>query len=250
MSYKDNYNLFKQVYADYFPTEVQCEFAFEKIQNCDALHTTKEILEKYEYFRDQEDMKVTTIPLGDCQGWKYSDGHWKHHSGDFFKVEGIRVSSNSREVATGWDQPILTQVGYDGGILGFIRQRINEVPHYLIEFKAEPGNYNIIQITTTIQATFANLKKAHGGRMPHFAEYFLEPHKHQANVLFEQWTSEDGGRLYNKRNKSMIVDIDAKNSLRLPNNRFMWVTANQLKNLIHDENAIVSPHARGILSAI
>jgi oxidase EvaA len=61
--------------------------------------------------------------------------------------------------------------------------------------------------------------------------------------------SEDGGRLLNKRNKSMIVEVDY-NSISLPNERFKWVTLWQLIELTKNHDAIVAPHIRGILSAV
>ena len=58
---------------------------------------------------------------------------------NFFKVEAYRTKNTiSREVEKGWDQPFLTQVGYDGGILGLVRKRFDDVPHYLVEGKFEP----------------------------------------------------------------------------------------------------------------
>ena len=62
----------------------------------------------------------------------------------------------------------LIQIGFDGGLSGLLRRRINGIPHYLIEAKAEPGNLDKIQNSPALQATFSNLKKAHGGRKPKF----------------------------------------------------------------------------------
>ena len=38
----------------------------------------------------------------------------------------------------------LTQIGFDDGLSGLLRQRINGIPHYLIEAKAEPENLDKI----------------------------------------------------------------------------------------------------------
>jgi oxidase EvaA len=227
------------------------ELKFDSIYVNDKNEYQK-ILEWYTEQREKCNMGFKVIPLNECRGWRLDDtGTLKHESGEFFTVDGIRVkNSTTREVKDGWDQPILTQVGYDGGILGLLRKSIFGVPHYLVEAKAEPGNYNFVQISTTVQATFSNLKKAHKGNATPYSEYFLEPEKNGGKVIFEQWMSEDGGRLLNKRNRSMIVQLSDEHQLDLISDRYKWVTLYQLKQLIKNENAIVAPHIRGIISGI
>ena len=199
--------------------------------------------------QEQCQMGVSDIPLNECKGW-YADsetGWLKHESGEFFVVQGVRVALTvNREVKGGWDQPIIKQIGYDGGLLGLLRQRLDGIPHYLIEAKAEPGNPDKIQISPTLQATFSNLKQAHGGRKPRFAEYFENPENYKGEVLFAQWMSEDGGRLHLKRNKGMLVEVPEGSISEIPEG-FRWVSLYQLKALIK-ENSWVNPHIRGIIS--
>ena len=84
----------------------------------------------------------------------------KHDSGSFYKVEGVRVlKSFNRETDNTWDQPMFTEPGFDGGILGLLRKKIKNTPHYLINAKFEPGNYNFIQSSPTVQATFSNINE-------------------------------------------------------------------------------------------
>ena len=46
-----------------------------------------------------------------------------HDSGSFYKVEGVRIiNSFRREINKGWDQPMFTEPGYDGGILGLLKK--------------------------------------------------------------------------------------------------------------------------------
>ncbi len=210
---------------------------------------TGNIEDKKAWFLKQKSnctMKVETIPLKQCREWSVND-EITHESGEFFKVEGLRVTlSSSREVRDGWDQPILTQIGYDGGLLGILRKNIKGVPHYLLEAKAEPGNYGLTLLSPTLQATFSNLKKAHGGNKPRFAEYFEFPELNDGNILFSQWMSEDGGRLNKKRNKGMIVQVPEDKELNYPDS-FQWFSLWQIKELI-SEDAWVNPHIRSIIS--
>lgn len=228
----------------------EVEFLFERIYRGSSVGT-EALKQWYQRQVEKSGMSYELIPLIDCKGWSVDEksGSLVHESGEFFSIDGIRVSNSSnREVTGGWDQPIVTQKGYDGGILGLIRTRKNGVPFYLVEAKSEPGNPNIVQISTTVQATFSNLKRAHGGNSTPYSEYFLKPENNDAQVIFSRWMSEDGGRLLNKRNKSMIVEVDK--DIELINDRYRWVTLNDLVLLIKETDAIVAPHIRGIVSAI
>ena len=118
-----------------------------------------------------------------------------HDSGSFYKVEGVRIiNSFKREINNGWDHPMFTEPGYDGGILGLLKKKINNTPHYLVNAKFEPGNYRFIQLSPTVQATFSNIKKSHGGRSVKFLEYFTNPKK-QIVKLYSNKGIEEGGRL-------------------------------------------------------
>ena len=201
---------------------------------------------------EQKNCQLSTqdIPLLDCIGWSFNSkkGIFAHDSGEFFYVQGVRIKNSiSREVSYGWDQPILTQVGFKGGILGLLRMKINKIPYYLVEAKAEPGNPDKIQISPTLQSTFSNLKQAHGGKKPKFSEFFETPELVNGKVLFDQWMSEDGGRLYLKTNKGMLVEIEDEYILSEIPKSFKWMTLYQIKYLIK-ENSWVSPHVRSIIS--
>ena len=195
-------------------------------------------------------MTIEDIRLEECAGWYFDEesGWIRHTSGEFFCVQGLRVGrSSTREVGDkGWDQPILTQIGFDGGILGIVRKRFSGVPHYLIEAKAEPGNYELVQMSPTVQATFSNLKRAHQGKKPSFAEYFEDPEGNGASVLYRGWLSEDGGRLHRKRNLGLLIELVEEAELEAPPT-FIWMSMWQIKECLK-ENAWVNPHVRGIIA--
>ena len=172
-----------------------------------------------------------------------------HKSKKFFKVEALRVTNSyNREIVGGWDQPILTEPGYNGGILGLLRKEINGSPIDLINAKFEPGNYRLIQLSPTLQATFSNISKAHEGSAPRFLKYFKEPKKNDCKIIFKQWFSEEGGRLRNKRNLGILLNHDSNKAIKIDSD-FKWVTLKQIKELIF-ENAMVNPHLRGLVSFI
>jgi len=228
---------------------VRIEVHVECLKDWSQVATLDEVKAWFMERRRTCSMVVNDLPLNECRDWiaDPKTGWIRHKSGEFFVVQGVRISHTEfREAGKGWDQPILTQVDYDGGILGIIRKRIGGVPHYLIEAKAEPGNYEKVQMSPTVQATFSNLKQAHGGRIPSYAEYFLDSAGHGAAVLYDQWMSEDGGRLHLKRNKGMLIELPEGHNIAIKEG-FFWISMWQIKQCLL-ENAWVNPHIRGIIS--
>ena len=230
-------------------SEERIEHHFECLEDWNKFHTLEDVKKWFSEKRKNCSMIVDEIPLNECNGWNVcqESGDISHVSGEFFSIHGVSVKIDSREVGEGgWNQPILTQIGYDGGLLGILRQRFDEVPHYLIEAKAEPGNYKKLQLSPTLQATFSNLKRAHEGRRPRFADIFENAETRGFKVIYDQWLSEDGGRLYLKRNKGMLVEVPEGTVSKIPED-FIWLSMWQIKELLK-EDAWVNPHIRGIIA--
>jgi len=250
-NFKDSYNeILKSIKTsnDNFDN-LRVEFFIESLKDWSEKDNLESIRR---WFIDQQKdckMNIEDIPLSDCRGWSFNkNGSFSHDSGEFFYLQGLRVTnSEAREVETGWDQPIVTQVGFNGGILGILRKKFNNIPYYLLEAKAEPGNPDIVQISPTLQATFSNLKQAHGGKKPKMAEFFEFPDKNKSSIIFDQWMSEDGGRLHLKRNKGMLIEVNEDYDLGKLDQSFKWFTLYQIKSLIK-ENSWVGPHVRSIIS--
>ena len=219
-------------------------------KNFKSLHTTGDIKNWYKKIIKRSKIKIKIIPLNKCKNWKVNKkGFISHSSGSFYRVEGVRVlNSFIREVKSGWDQPMFTEPGYNGGILGLLKKNINNTPHYLINAKFEPGNYNFIQLSPTVQATFSNIKMAHGGREVKFLKFFKYPYKKNCKIIFKQWVSEEGGRLRDKRNLAIMVEDKSNKKIEIGSD-FKWVTLDQIKELIL-ENAIINPHLRTLVSFI
>jgi oxidase EvaA len=229
-----------------------CEAFFESLSDWSQFHSLDDVKKWFEEKRKNSSLSVDDIPLNEVSGWEIDPetGDIKHHAGEFFTVHGIRVNSKNREVNVTWDQPILEQVGYDGGLLGIIRKRFNEVPHYLCEAKEEPGNYGKVQISPSLQATFSNLNQAHGGRKPYFSELFISRATNKnVTILFDSWLAEDGGRLHLKRNRGILMEVNEMEEIPLPNDNFIWLSLYQIKQLLK-EDAWINPHVRGVLAHV
>ena len=222
------------------------ETMVESIRDDNQLYKLDQIIKWFNEKRKNSDMEVKEIDINELEKWNVNEktGNISHETGGFFEVIGVKVSNTfDREVGKkGWTQPIIAK--NPGGILGILIKKINGIPHFLLQAKAEPGNIGKLQLSPTLQATTSNLLKAHGGIRPKFSEYFDNPKK--VKIVYAKWQSEDGGRFHLKSNYNMIVEVDEDEELDIPDS-FIWVTLYQIKQLLKIEN-FVGPHIRGIIS--
>ena len=205
----------------------------------------KRTLAWYNKIKNSNKAIVKTIHLEKMKKWTYDKkkGVIKHNSGQFFHIEGKRITKSEREVKS-WDQPFIKQVDYKGGIIGLVRSNIKGLPHYLVDAKYEPGNYNQIQISPSLQATYSNLDRVHLGLKPKVVKkYFSKNYK----TIRKFWVTEDGGRLYLKRNLHWIIQYNGK--IDLPGKTYRWLTLWELDRFIK-LGSLVGPHLRSILSLI
>jgi oxidase EvaA len=199
------------------------------------------------YYKIKKKNKATvkTIHLEKMNKWIYDDkkGVIKHNSGEFFCIEGKRIINSDREVKN-WDQPFLKQINYKGGIIGLVRSNINGVPHYLIDAKYEPGNYNEIQLSPSLQATYSNLNRIHRGEKNKVVKKYFSKNFFTVRKF---WVTEDGGRLFKKRNMHWIIQYNGK--INTPGKTYKWLTLWDLQQFIK-KGSLVGPHLRSILSLI
>ena len=209
-----------------------------------SFNTIDELRAWIDGIRAESNVTLHRKPINELRDWNVDpeSGEIGHRSGEFFRIIGVEIKNASREV-DGWDQPFVFQ--REAGVLGILRCEFDGVQHYLLNAKAEPGNTLLYQISPTLQATYSNLKTAHGGRIPRFAEFFLEGGGAQGEVIYNQWLAEDGGRFYLKSNLNMLVEVAPEDVPELPAD-FRWFTMSQIKQLLREDNYI-NPHVRGIL---
>ena len=181
------------------------------------------------------------VPLDRLDGWRLDPetGNLAHHSGRFFSVEGLEVTTDHREIGS-WCQPIIRQP--ETGILGILVKEFGGVPHCLMQAKMEPGNINLLQLAPTVQATRSNYQRVHQGSAVPYLEHFRDaPEQH---VLSDVLQSEQGSWFYRKRNRNMVVEVRGPVA---EHEDFRWVTLGQLHALLHEDN-LVNMDARTVLS--
>ena len=236
-------------------TYAKVQYFLEGLRDQNQYQSLQDVREWFQKQRNECGMEVSKIGINELQNWKIDqkNGNIAHESGEFFTVIGVKVVSTlRREVVGGWTQPMFDQ--REGGILGVLCQNFNGVRHYLIHAKAEPGNINKILLSPTLQATFSNLKQAHGGKKPKFAEYFETVEQqntrenNKVNVLYSRWQTEDGGRFFLKSNKNMLVQLDEGEKIEIPPD-YSWLTMYQLKQLLQNDN-VVGHHLRSVISVL
>ncbi len=186
---------------------------------------------------------VKQIPFDKLDKWYFENETQNliHESGKFFKIKGIRVSTNFGAIDK-WDQPIIDQP--EIGILGIITKKFDGVRYFLMQAKMEPGNPNIIQLSPTVQATKSNYTQVHKGKRPLYLEFFID--KMRSKILVDQLQTEYGGIFLKKRNRNMIVEVEEDVSIY---DDFCWLTLGQIKKLLLIDN-FVNMDARSVLSCV
>ena len=155
---------------------------FDFLKSAINYTNVEDILDWVKLQNEAVNVNVKKIPFQNLEKWHFDDesGSLMHDSGKFFSIQGIKVNSSLSPVYS-WDQPIIDQpeIGY----LGFIVKKINNILHFLIQAKVEPGNINYVQLSPTLQATKSNFEQVHKGKKPSYIDVFKNAQKE--NILLE-----------------------------------------------------------------
>ncbi|MDR0994264.1 MAG: NDP-hexose 2,3-dehydratase family protein [Verrucomicrobiota bacterium] len=208
-----------------------------------AKTSTEQVVQWLAWRNREVVVRVSPTRLSQMKDWalEESSGRIRHSSGKFFSIDGIRVDTNWG-TRPAWAQPIINQP--EIGFLGCITHEFNGVLHFLIQAKVEPGNVNCVQLSPTLQATKSNYTRVHHGKSPKFLEWFTD--RSRSRVLLDQLQSEQGARFLHKRNRNIIIEVDAE----IPDDLdFVWLTLGQIKRLMTFDNA-VNMDLRTVVSGI
>ena len=250
-TYQNNFKKFKNLLKDnnYYFDDLTTEFFFEKQKDWSKLFAYSSLCKKIIKIKKRDQSKVKVKSLKKLNHWNYSKkGNLENAKYDFFSIIGVELFTKNREIKKkSWDQPLIKEFSNKAGILGLIRGRFDGVPHYLCQFKVEPGNYGKIHLAPTLQATFSNINRHHGGKKPDFSDYFTNTKNKK--ILIKKEILEDGGRFYKKRNIAIMIEINNANKIKLPSRNFLWLSLFQIRKLMKDK-IIINPHIKSILSLI
>jgi oxidase EvaA len=170
----------------------------------------------------------------------------RHKTGQFFGVAGVRIESgNLREVAS-WDQPIYTQP--EGGLLGLIAREVPDAGiQFLLYAKAEPGNLGVLQLCPSVQSTWSNIRRAHGGKLSPMLEVLTATSG--VRTVYRAEHNEEGGRFWRKSNENLIVFVDDESVIKSNMAMFYWASLSQIKELALIDN-VISPFVKTILAPL
>jgi len=189
-------------------------------------------------------MKVQKVPIKKLTQWSYKkNGNLFHKSGQFFSVEGVKVSNAIEREVSSWEQPILNQK--HGGILAIVSRDRKGIIEFLLYARKEPGDKEV-KLCPSFSATQSNINRAHGGKKTYLTDIILGNKK---NYLGETIHFEEGARFWKKPNKNLIVGINFKDSLKIKKPDFIWLNMSQIKKL-NFKKGIINPFVKTILFMI
>lgn len=151
-------------------------------------------------------LSVQAIPWCDSAAWRFTQGRLEHVTGGFFTVVGVRATSSIAGL-DGLAQPIIDQP--EIGILGFIVRAGKGGHKWLVQAKAEPGNVGVVQLAPSVQATYSNFTRLHGGAPTAYLDYFTAPDRN-GRLVASSLQSEHGNRFLGKYNRNMAVLVDGE----------------------------------------
>jgi len=205
----------------------------------DALYSIDDIISWYNRQKVKYELEVTAKPLSRLQAWKI-DKNSISSDERFFSVIGVKVNAGTREI-TGWMQPLIKDQNI--GLLAFIIKKINGILHFLIQAKVEPGNMDIVELSSTVSCS-NYMYVARKEKKPFMFDEVFNPD----NIIhFDSLQSEEGGRFYQVQNRNMIIELTHSHEQQIPTN-YIWMTLKQMKEFMR--HGMFNIEARSIISTI
>ncbi len=243
--YDDRAEYYFGLFAELFPPRSASAFSMLRsfLHSGKAMHTVDDILSWVTHLRSRYELRITRKPLDQLAQWRVLENEISHESKRYFRVIGVDVEIEGREVRR-WSQPLIESA--QEGVLAFVIKPIDGVYHFLVQAKLEPGNFDIIEFAPTVQCLTGNYRDVPPDLRPPYLDYVLAARPEQ--ILFDVMQSEEGGRFYREQNRNLLVLADDDFPLECSEN-YHWMTLNQIKQFIRFNNYL-NIQARSLISAI
>ncbi|MFJ8794186.1 NDP-hexose 2,3-dehydratase family protein [Streptomyces sp. NPDC102462] len=206
-------------------------------------HTLADLLNWLTHHKTMDRTTRRTVPLAKTEGWRLTDEELRHEHDRYFRVVGVDVRAENREVAH-WSQPMLAPCGE--GVVAFVVRRIDGVPHVLVQARAEAGTPDGVEIAPTVQCSPGNYAHLADGVRPRYLDTVLSAHPER--VLFDVVHSEEGGRFYHARNRYRAVEVPDDFPVDVPDG-FHWATCGQLAR-INQYGGLLNVETRNLLTCM
>ena len=191
--------------------------------------------------RARAEIDCRPCALREVRGWDRDAHELRRRDGRYFRVFGVAVESDAREVR-GWTQPMVQPV--ETGIAAFVTRRIGGLLHFLVQARMEPGLWNLIELGPTVQ--WLPGAPADGDAAPFLLREVLDG---TAGVVRHRSTQcEEGGRFYRYTTRNLVIELDEADDRPVTPNH-AWVTLGQLNTLIRYGNHL-NIEARSVLACL
>ena len=191
--------------------------------------------------RSSAEVDSQPCALRAIRGWERDDHELRRADGGYFKVFGVAVNADTREVLS-WTQPMVQPV--ESGVSAFVTRRIEGVLHFLVQARMEPGVWNLIELGPTVQ--FLPGTPVDADRPPFMLAEVLNPAPELTRHRSTQ--CEEGGRFYHYATDNIVIELDSRDDRPVPPN-YTWVTLGQLNTLIRYGNHL-NIEARSVIACL
>jgi dTDP-4-dehydro-6-deoxy-alpha-D-glucopyranose 2,3-dehydratase len=220
------------------------DFEFEMLRSAlnisSALYTLDEILNWLTVLKCHYEVQLTPKSVFDIKDWRVSDEEIAREDKQFFRVIAANIEIENREVSK-WMQPLVEPM--QEGIIAFVVKKINDVFHFLVQAKVEPGNFDIVEMAPTVQCITGSYKNSDD--VP-FLDFVLRVPS--AQIRYDSMQSEEGGRFFREQNRNMIIEAGPDFPIEVPAN-YRWVSLQQLTVFLKFNNYL-NIQSRSLISAI
>lgn len=188
--------------------------------------------------RAETELSVAPISLRESQEWQNQSGSIRHRTGGFFEISGLETRSPAACLDR-VQQPIIIQP--EIGVLGFIVASGQREASWLMQAKPEPGNVYGVQLAPTVQATYSNYSRVHGGAITHYLDFFSSD---SISYESDSLQSEQGTRFYQKVNRNAVCRVPFP--IACPTDAYCWHTSGLVKGLLLEDYSI-NTDARSVI---
>ena len=191
--------------------------------------------------RSRAEIDCQPCALRTVQGWERDATELRRRDGRYFRVFGVAVESDAREVP-GWTQPMVSPV--EAGISAFVTKRIDGLLHFLMQARMEPGVWNLIELGPTVQ--WLPGAPTDDDQTPFMLDELMTGAA--GTVRHRSTQCEEGGRFYRYATENIVVELDEADD-RPVSPHHAWVTLGQLNTLIRYGNHL-NIEARSVLACL
>jgi oxidase EvaA len=188
------------------------------------------------------DLRISPYPISKMQEWVIHTDEIVRPDGKYFKVIGVRVTIDNREISS-WCQPLIQPM--QQGVCAFIVKRINGIYHFLVQAKMECGNFDVLELAPTLQCLTGSVPREPELR-PLFYDLVMNASK--TKVLYDVLQSEEGGRFFREQNRNMMIEVGADFPNELPE-RYTWMTLGQIYEFLRFNNYL-NIQSRSLIAAL